>query len=322
MRGPWTLYEIGCRVEFGEMPFTMAPAVCRIGRSHYFPGGSIQNDDEIREKPVTTMLMMREDSTIALVTGASRGIGLAIAKRWSVVAIARAAAQSEELEAMAGVVPISLDVTDANAVADVVSHIELEIGPIDLLVNNAGAAGGGGPTWMHEPREWWQVFEVNVLGPFHCCHSVVPKMISRGRGRIINMSSNAGFFRIDDGFDLDINSAYMTSKAAIIRFSEVLAEEVRSRGVSVFAMSPGTVKTDMTAVPFADHWDDPDLWSPPELAAELVEFIATGALDGLSGRYIHAVSDDWRSLGGRTAEIVDNDSKVLRLTSVPTTEDQ
>jgi 3-oxoacyl-[acyl-carrier protein] reductase len=273
------------------------------------------------------MLAMSEDSSVALVTGASRGIGLAISKRLSeagvsVVAVARTASQSDDLKSINGVLPISLDVTDADAVAEVISRVESEIGPIDLLVNNAGVAGIGGPTWMHDPKEWWNVFEVNVLGTFQCCRSVVPAMVSRGRGRVINVSSNAGFFKIDDGFDIDINSAYMTSKAALIRFSEVLAEEVRSTGVSVFAISPGTVKTEMSAIPFAHHWDDPDLWSPPELAAELVEFIATGSLDGLSGRYIHAVNDDWRTLGKRVEEIVDHDLKVLRMTSLPIPEGQ
>jgi 3-oxoacyl-[acyl-carrier protein] reductase len=273
------------------------------------------------------MLAMSEDSSVALVTGASRGIGLAIAKRLSeagvsVVAVARTASQSDDLKSINGVLPISLDVTDADAVAEVISRVESEIGPIDLLVNNAGVAGSGGPTWMQEPKEWWNVFQVNVLGPFQCCRSVVPSMVSRGRGRVINVSSNAGFYRIDGGYDLDINSAYMTSKAAVIRFSEVLAEEVRSMGVSVFAISPGTVKTEMSAIPFADYWDDPDLWSPPELAAELVEFIATGALEGLSGRYIHAVNDDWRSLGDRVEEIVANDHKVLRMTPMPIPEEQ
>jgi NAD(P)-dependent dehydrogenase (short-subunit alcohol dehydrogenase family) len=93
-----------------------------------------------------------------------------------------------------------------------------------------------------------------------------------------------------------INSAYMASKAAINRFTEALAAEARSHGVSVFAVSPGTVKTNMIRVAFADDWDDPDLWSPPELAAGLIACIGSGALDDFSGKYIHAANDDWRAM--------------------------
>jgi hypothetical protein len=85
--------------------------------------------------------------------------------------------------------------------------------------------------------------------------------------------------------------------------------------VQVFAISPGTVKTEMTASTFAGNWDDPEFWSPPELAAELITFISSGALDALSGRYIHAQADDWRALAGRTAEILEHDSHALRLRS-------
>jgi hypothetical protein len=71
----------------------------------------------------------------------------------------------------------------------------------------------------------------------------------------------------------------------------------------------------MTATTFADQWDDADFWSPPEATAELIEFISTGALDALSGRYIHATADDWRELAGRDAEIVEHDLLALRLRS-------
>jgi len=71
----------------------------------------------------------------------------------------------------------------------------------------------------------------------------------------------------------------------------------------------------MTATIFGDQWDDPDLWSPPELAAELIVFIASGALDALSGRYIHAATDDWRVLAERSAEILEHDLHALRLRS-------
>ena len=264
---------------------------------------------------------MNERSSVAVVTGASRGIGLAVTKRLAdagrtVVAVARRAATSDELLQIVGVVPISLDVTDSAAVAAAAATIESTIGPIDLLINNAGVAGGGGSTWSQEPESWWQVFEVNVLGTFNCCRYLVPAMVNRGYGRVVNVSSNAGFFAIDDEFDLDINTAYMSSKAAVIRFSESLAAETHSSGVKVFCVSPGTVKTDMTTAIFADYWDDPNFtWTEPDVAASLIDFIAGGALDRLSGRYIHAANDDWHSLTERVDSVISNDLMSLRLTT-------
>lgn len=261
---------------------------------------------------------MTTEPRVALVTGASQGIGRVItthliAADYKVAAVARSQPLLAELAAETGALPVVLDVTDTQAVAAAVAHVEAELGPIALLVNNAGIAGDGGASWEHEPTNWWRVFEVNVLGSFLLCHAVLPAMIARRSGRVVNLSSNAAFFAIDDDFEPILNSAYLASKAAVIRFSEALAGEARPAGVGVFVISPGMVKTDMTAGPFADEWDDPEIWSPPELAADLVEFIGSGALDELAGRYIHAVADDWRHLAERTAEIVENDLYALRV---------
>ena len=83
--------------------------------------------------------------------------------------------------------------------------------------------------------------------------------------------------------------------------------------MQAFAISPGTVKTDMTAEIFAADWDDPHLWSSPELTADLVEFIDSGALDAFSGRYLHAARDDWRALPDRAAAIRSEDLHTLRV---------
>jgi 3-oxoacyl-[acyl-carrier protein] reductase len=262
---------------------------------------------------------MSQDSPIAFVTGASYGIGRAVAIKLTqagmrVVAVARTTSQLEELAVAVDVMPISLDVTDAVAVAKAVARVESELGPIDLLVNNAGISGSSGDTWQSTPSDWWRVFEVNVFGTFLCCHAVLPGMLARGSGRIVNLSSNAAFYPLEDE-SVPIFSAYLASKAAVIRFSEALASEVRAAGVSVFAISPGMVKSEMTAAIFADQWEDPEIWSPPELTAELIEFINTGAIDEISGRYIHASSDDWKSFPKQTAEILSNDLHALRMTS-------
>ena len=265
---------------------------------------------------------MSAENPVALVTGASHGIGRVVAARlaasgFSVAAAARSMDQLDELAVEAGCLAVGLDVADAQAVADAIAQVESELGPIDLLVNNAGLAGRGGVTWAQEPADWWRVFEVNVLGLFLCSRAVMPVMASRGAGHIVNVSSNAAFFEIDDESVGVIGSAYMASKAAVVRFTEAFAAEAKPFGVRVFAISPGTVKTEMTVEVFADEWDDPELWSPPELTAELVELIASGALDELSGRYIHARTDDWRALAERAPEILAHDLHSLRLRVAP-----
>jgi len=260
---------------------------------------------------------MPEGSGVAVVTGASRGIGRVITERLAadgrtVVALGRSADQLAEVAASCGAVPVVLDVTRSDAVQAAWPALEAAHGPVDLLVNNAGYAGSGGPTWRQDSDDWWRVFEVNVRGVFACSRAALPPMLARRRGRIVNVASNAAFFRVWDDNDATIGSAYMASKAAVVRLSEALAGETAGSGVSVFAISPGTVKTAMTAGPFAELWDDPDLWSPPELAADLVAAIDAGDLDALSGRYIHAARD-WRAMTGDVAGIAEEDLHTLRV---------
>ncbi len=234
----------------------------------------------------------------------------------TVVAVGRSAVDLAQVAESTGAVPVVLDVSDASAVAEAWAGIEATYGVPSLLVNNAGVAGTSGVTWTQDAADWWRVFEVNVLGTFLMTRAALKGMVARGSGRIVNVSSNAAFYAIgDEDSDGVINAAYMASKAAVIRFTEAVAGEAAPFGVHVFATSPGTVKTDMTSVVFADEWDDPDLWSPPELTADLIEFIETGALDGLSGRYIHAARDDWRHLAEHVPDVLADDTHSLRVRS-------
>jgi 3-oxoacyl-[acyl-carrier protein] reductase len=259
------------------------------------------------------------DQRVALVTGAGRGIGRFVATRlaasgYRVSVAARTADQLAEVAAETGALPIELDVTGGAAVTAAVARVEAELGPVTLLVNNAGIAGPNKVSWEIPAATWWSVFEVNVLGAFLCSQAVLPGMVAAGAGRIVNLSSNAAFFRVDEEPFCGINSAYMSSKVALARFSDALAAEARPHGVTVFAISPGTVKSDMSAGIFAAEWDDPEFpWSPPDLTADLVEFIDTGALDALSGRYLHAANDDWRGFADRIAELLADDLHVVRL---------
>jgi len=257
---------------------------------------------------------------VALVTGGGRGIGRAIAERLSsdgmqVAVAARTRGEVESVAEAIGAMALPLDVTDRKAVANAVDAVERQVGPIDLLINNAGIAEPGGPLWERDPDEWWRVFEVNVLGSFLLMHSVLRRMIERRRGRVINLGSQSAYTPVDSS---PTNSAYMGSKAALARITEAVAYDAKPHGVFVFAIRPGSVRTAMTEKMIADLGDaaadiPEEVWTAPELAADLVAFIATGALDALSGRHIDARIDDWRSLQTQATQILENDLMALRL---------
>jgi 3-oxoacyl-[acyl-carrier protein] reductase len=182
------------------------------------------------------------------------------------------------------------------------AEVERELGPIDLLVANAGIAHGGGEAWKSDPDEWWRTFEINVLGAFLTWRAVVPGMIERGRGRIVNTGSGAAYLPGQS------TTAYGGSKAALYRAAEGLALQLEPYGISVFTISPGLVKTDMT-----ESFGEDTPWTPPELAPRLVRVLASGRADALSGRYIHAEHDDIEDLIRRADEIAENDLNAIRL---------
>jgi 3-oxoacyl-[acyl-carrier protein] reductase len=184
-----------------------------------------------------------------------------------------------------------------------VATTEAELGPIDVLVNNAGIALWEDKGWELEPEEWWHVLEVNVLGVYLGCRAVIPGMIERGRGRIVNVASGAAYL------PGNTSTAYSASKAAVHRFSETLANQLAPHGIPVFSISPGLVRTDLIGSNFGD--DAP--WTPPELAPRLVLALASGRLDALSGRYLHAEHDDIDDVAARADAIAEQDLNAIRL---------
>jgi len=249
----------------------------------------------------------RLDGQVALVTGGGRGIGAGIARELAgagarVAVAARTRAQVEHVAREIGGVPLEVDVSDRASVDAMVVQAESELGPIDLLVANAGIGGPDGPTWEVDPDEWWRVLEVNVLGVHLCCSAVIPDMLERGAGRIVITGSGAAYL---PGAR---STPYPTSKAAVCRYGESLANELEGR-IPVFFFSPGLVKTEMTAGNFAD--DAP--WTPPELAPRLVHVLASGRADALAGHYLHAEHDDVEDLIRRADEIREQDLNAIRL---------
>jgi 3-oxoacyl-[acyl-carrier protein] reductase len=248
-----------------------------------------------------------ELSGVALVTGGGRGIGAGIARELAdagmkVAVSARTREQVEEVAREIDGLAVVADVSSPGDAEAMVAEVERELGPIDLLVNNAGVAGWGNKAWEEDPADWWRVFEINVLGAYLVSRAVIPGMIERGRGRIVNTGSGSGYLPGQR------TTAYGGSKAALYRMGEGLALQLEPYSIPVFTISPGLVKTDMTA-PFGD--DMP--WTPPELAPQLVRVLASGRADKLTGRYIHAEHDDIEDLIRRADEIVEKDLNAIRL---------
>ena len=251
---------------------------------------------------------MTELSGIALVTGGGRGIGRGIAVELAeagmrVAVSARTRSQVEETAQAVDGLAIEADVSDRGAVERMVAEVERELGPIDLLVNNAGIASWEERAWEMDPADWWHVFEVNVLGTYLCCRAVIPGMIERKRGRIVNTGSGAAYLPGSR------STAYSASKSALWRFGETFALQLEPYGIPVFTISPGLVRTEMTDPVFGD--DAP--WTPPELAPRLVRALASGRADKLSGRYIHAEHDDVDDLIARADEVAEQDLNAIRL---------
>jgi 3-oxoacyl-[acyl-carrier protein] reductase len=186
--------------------------------------------------------------SIGLVTGGSRGIGRAtveamLAEGWTVAFTYRSdETPAREIEAAAegrahGFV---LDVRDRQRPGELVAEIERSIGPLDALVNNAGLRRES-LLAMTNDRDWDEIMDVNLDGVFRCCKAVLPPMMHRRRGSIVNISSISAVTGVAG------LTAYAASKAALLGMTRALAREVGRRGVRVNAVLPGFVPTDMTA---------------------------------------------------------------------------
>lgn len=248
---------------------------------------------------------------VAVVTGGGRGIGAGIARELAVAGmqVAVTGRTSSEVRAVAeeiGGLALTGDVTVPADVARWVAEAETALGPVDLLVANAGTMGVREQTAEVDPADWWRVFEVNVLGVMLCCRAVLPGMAARGGGRIVVTGSGASYLPVASPAG---GTAYGASKAAVGRFAELLAAEVAADGVRVFLISPGLVRTAMTERGFPE--DAP--WTPAELAPRLVRVLASGRADALAGRYLHAEHDDLDDLLARTDEVLAHDLNAIRL---------
>lgn len=209
---------------------------------------------------------------VALITGGGRGIGRATAielakEGVNVGLVGRTLENLEkvkaELEAYdVNVAVATADVTNLDEITKAVESIKSELGPIDILLNNAGISKFGGFMEL-TPEEWTNIIDVNLKGVYYTTHAVLPEMIERQTGDIINISSTAG----EKGGP--VTSAYSASKFGVIGLSESLMQEVRKYNIRVSTMTPSTVATEMAAeLNLTDG--NPEKVMQPEDLAELI----------------------------------------------------
>ncbi len=268
----------------------------------------------------------------AIVTGASTGLGFAIAEAFikagaHVVICARRepelqAARDALARGAQGGQIVAAEVADISLVEDVarlVTAAANTLPGIDILVNNAGILGPIGRFEEVDWIEWVRTVEINLFGSVIMCRAVIPHMRRNGGGKIIQISGG-GATAPDPRF-----SAYATAKAGIARFVETIAEELREAGIDVNAVAPGAVLTRMNdeRIAAGPEKAGQDVWqvslrrrdhgaNDPGLCADLCVFLASPASNGLTGKLISAVRDDWQHLSERIETLRASDVYTLR----------
>jgi 3-oxoacyl-[acyl-carrier protein] reductase len=269
---------------------------------------------------------MKLNGKHAVVTGASRGIGRAIATRLAdegatvgLVSRSRKKLQevAEEISAKGNhVLVLEADVSDERDVRTLFERFEREVGKLDILVNNAGVHTDVGPVWESSPARWKHDMSVNLFGPYLCCHYGIPLM--NNSGVIINTASGAGTN------PFPYSTAYGASKAGVIHFTETVATELEDTDISVFGLRPGAVRTDITGIlktPGGKRYlghiaalftDDSELLVPPDNAANLVLRLCSEDFSSLSGIMI-SVFDDPDALQQKADQVKQQGLYTLRM---------
>jgi NAD(P)-dependent dehydrogenase (short-subunit alcohol dehydrogenase family) len=260
---------------------------------------------------------------VALITGGSRGIGRDVAlglgaAGFAIGIVARSPGALQETCALldGSGVPCATcvaDVRDHDAVASAVATVENKLGPISTVVNNAGTSLAVGPLWEVDPGDWWTDVETSLGGAFNVCRSVIPGMIARGQGRILNVSSYAALR------PAPYQNGYAAAKAGLASLTESLAASLGPYGIRAFTVTPGFVRTSLTRQltesPEGRRWL-PELEGraglDPERFVRLTVTVALGGADALNGRFLHAL-DDISELVRRIGDIESAELYVPRL---------
>jgi NAD(P)-dependent dehydrogenase (short-subunit alcohol dehydrogenase family) len=269
---------------------------------------------------------------VAIVTGANQGLGLEIARQYleagaSVTICARDGSLlgkvADELRGSMTpgqqVHPIIGDVSKPDDVQEIIESTRKQLGRIDILVNNAGVYGPKGAIEEVDWQEWARAIEINVYGSVLMCRAVLPFFKAQRYGKVVQLSGGGATN------PLPRISAYAVSKAAIVRFVETLAEEVRDCHIDVNAIAPGALNTRMLDEVLAAGPEKVGQafyvrclkqkqsgGSPLAKGAELAVFLGSPSSDGITGKLISAVWDPWRELPRYLEDLNSTDIYALR----------
>jgi NAD(P)-dependent dehydrogenase (short-subunit alcohol dehydrogenase family) len=275
---------------------------------------------------------MKLANLVALITGASQGLGKAIAEAFvregaNVAICARDAelivAVKEELQLIASpnqkLLAVRCDVTSPSDVSEVFSLVDQELGTVDILVNNAGVLGPKGPSEAVDLQQWFRALEINLLGTFLPAQHAITRMKTKGRGKIINLSGGGATK------PMPRLSAYAASKAGVVRLTETLAEELRNFGIQVNAVAPGALNTRFLdevleagpeVVGAEEHANalkqQTSGGAPLQKAADLCVYLASAQSDGITGKLISAIWDPWEQLHEFRTDLEKTDVYTLR----------
>ena len=268
----------------------------------------------------------RLDGKVALITGGGRGIGQAIARAYAAegAKLTLAARTDAELQETAGaireqygadVITVLTDVTDRAQVENAVAQTLQRYGVIDVMVNNAGNTGQIGPLWTLDPDRWANTISVHILGTYYGCRAAIPPMLEQGGGRIVNMSGVGG----------PNDTSYDAAKTAIVNMTENLSIELAGTGITVNAISPGSIHTRMweEVRDMALEAGDTELYEKGvvvtsgggasiERAAELAVMLGSDRCGNLSGRLIRAALDTFEDIPANVDAIMASDAYLLR----------
>ena len=266
------------------------------------------------------------EGRVALIIGGGRGIGRAIALAYAAegARLALAARTESELRETAETIAarqgtevhtVVADVTNRQQVDNAVASTLERFGAIDVLVNNAGNLGPVGRLWENDPDEWEQTIAIHVMGTFYGCRAVIPHMLERGAGRIVNMSGVGG----------PNVTAYEVAKMGITNLTENLALELADTPVTVNAISPGSIHTRMWEENRDRALEVGDMamyergvqvtsgqGASIERAAQLVVFLGSDACGKLSGRLIRAFADRFEDFPDQTDSIMSSEAYLMR----------
>jgi 3-oxoacyl-[acyl-carrier protein] reductase len=225
---------------------------------------------------------------VACITGASRGIGLAVAEAFAQQGVRLLLLARSEPVLTTGNLPSETEVIarrcDVASLSDVKKAAEAAFarwGQVDVLVNAAAILGATGETWNADPAQWTDAIQTNLIGTFHTARVFLPGMIERRAGKIVNFAGGGA------AYGYPRFSAYASSKAAVVRFSETLALECAPHGVQVNAIAPGAIETDLLRQVQTAGGEVRTVGTMSDAVA-LILYLASNASGHVTGRFIHA----------------------------------